>query len=191
MFRCKLCSFRTVALAIAVCLFFTSESQAQRFFYYPLPSGPFGGPFGNPVSGGPFGGYYGGGGYYPGGGYNYPAFSPSYYYSTPSVYSSSTYILPVITSTSTTTTAPTRSPDEKAAIEVKVPADAKVWFDNRETAQKGTDRYFATPALARGKSYVYEVRATWTDGAGNPVSQTRQVTVEPGKWSVVNFTTGS
>jgi len=191
MFRSKLSFLRPAVLAMAAVALFSGESQAQRFIYFGFPSGPFGGPFGSPIGDGPFGG--GGYGYSPGGGYYSPAFSPSSFYSAPSSswYSSSSYFLPVLSSTSMDLTTKSPNTNEKAAIEVKVPANAQVWFDDAKTAQKGTDRYFSTPALPRGKSYVYEVRATWTDGEGRSVEQTKQVTVEPGKWSVVNFLSGS
>jgi uncharacterized protein (TIGR03000 family) len=217
MFRSKLLSTHRAALALAAVFLFAGESQAQRFvsFYVPLGGGgyypyggysPYGGgyyPYGgySPYGGGysPYGGGYSpyGGGYSPyGGGYSpygggYSPYgggyySPSYYYTSPSYmssYTSTSYIVPVLTSTSSSP----RTINEKAAIEVQVPANAQVWFDGTQTAQKGSERYFATPALQRGKNYTYEVRATWTDDKGNAVTQTREVTVEPGKWSVVNF----
>jgi uncharacterized protein (TIGR03000 family) len=197
MFRSKLLSTHRAALALAAVLLFAGESQAQRFVSFYIPFGGGGGyyPYGgySPYGGGyyPYGGYspFGGGyspyagGYYPySGGY----YSPSYYYTSPSFmssYTSTSYIVPVLTSTSSSP----RTLNEKAAIEVQVPANAQVWFDGTLTAQKGSERYFATPALPRGKNYAYEVKATWTDDKGNAVTQTREVTVEPGKWSVVNF----
>jgi len=72
-------------------------------------------------------------------------------------------------------------------VAARVPADAKVWFDGTQTAQKGSERYFATPALERGKSYAYEVRASWTTSEGAAVTRTHEVSVEAGKWSTVSF----
>jgi uncharacterized protein (TIGR03000 family) len=181
MSRSTFLSIKVAALAIAVVLLTTGESQAQRWIYWP-------GGLGNPWGGGyaPYGNY--GTSYYPyGGGYS----SPSYYYTMPSTSStwysqqSNYYMVPVAAYSSAPTY--TQNPNEKAAIEVQVPATAQVWFDGTQTSQKGADRYFATPPLPRGKSYVYEVRATWTDASGAAVSLTREVTVQAGKWSVVNF----
>jgi uncharacterized protein (TIGR03000 family) len=169
-------------LAVAALLLSAGSSQAQRFFTYSIPGDPL-------LNNYRYGGYPSYGGnypaystYYPSGGYS-PGAS---YYPAGSWYSSQTnyYILPVASSA---TPSATRSTNEKAAIEVKVPASAQVWFDGIQTTQKGSDRYFATPALAYGKTYTYEVRATWKDADGNAITQAREVTVEPGKWSIVNF----
>jgi uncharacterized protein (TIGR03000 family) len=193
------------ALAIATLLICAGQSQAQRFFAYTIPgdpllnSYPYGGYY--PSYGGyypSYGGYYPSyGGYYPSYGGYYPSnggyyggnYSPGAYYYPSSMGSLSLsqtnyFILPAASAAAPTAT---RSPNEKAAIEVQVPANAQVWFDGAQTTQKGSERYFATPPLERGKSYTYEVRATWKDSDGNPITQTREVTVEPGKWSIVNF----
>jgi uncharacterized protein (TIGR03000 family) len=115
-----------------------------------------------------------------------------------------TYAAPVtLTAPATTFAAPTPAvstnqsfypPDETAPgqgtpimIQVVLPAaDGQVWFNNAPTKQTGTVRYFATPPLASGKAYTYQIRATWMVN-GQPVSQTRDITVEWGKPSVVNF----
>jgi uncharacterized protein (TIGR03000 family) len=199
--------FKVLALTLLTWLLCAGESQAQRFFAYTIPGdpllnySPYGGYYPsyggyNPSYGGynpSYGGYYpsyGGynpsyGNYYPSGGYYSPG--ASYYPSSMSAlyYSQTNYFVlpPANTSASTAT----RSPNEKAAIEVRVPVNAQVWFDGKQTTQKGSERYFATPPLALGKSYTYEVRATWKNSDGNPITQTREITVEPGKWSIVNF----
>jgi uncharacterized protein (TIGR03000 family) len=80
-----------------------------------------------------------------------------------------------------------RANDNTASIEVLVPADAKLWFDDRLTAESGTDRYFTTPELQPGRTYKYQVRAAWIDDTGRAVTKTRDVTVEAGKKTVVGF----
>jgi uncharacterized protein (TIGR03000 family) len=78
--------------------------------------------------------------------------------------------------------------ENSAGITVVVPANAEIWFDGSKTQQTGPTREFMTPSLTPGKSFTYEVRARWMDGA-NEVDQTRTVTVTPGKTTTVNFTT--
>jgi uncharacterized protein (TIGR03000 family) len=72
--------------------------------------------------------------------------------------------------------APTAAPAE---IELHVPADAEVWFDDTKTTQEGTSRWYVSPPLASGRSYSYEVRVRWME-SGRPVTQTRRVPVRAG-----------
>jgi uncharacterized protein (TIGR03000 family) len=74
-----------------------------------------------------------------------------------------------------------------AAIDIKVPANAKVWFNDKETSQTGSDRHFVTPALEPGKTFTYEVRATWTGSDGQQVTRTREVHVQANQPTMVNF----
>ena len=73
-----------------------------------------------------------------------------------------------------------------ALVEVRLPADADLWFDGHKTAQTGSDRSFRSPALEPGQDYAYDVHARWAAG-GKPVDETRQVTVHAGDHVVVNF----
>jgi uncharacterized protein (TIGR03000 family) len=74
-----------------------------------------------------------------------------------------------------------------ASVEVKVPANAELWFDGQKTNQSGSDRHFVTPALCPGKTFNYEVRATWTDAQGQQVTRTRDVQVQANQSTIVNF----
>ena len=76
--------------------------------------------------------------------------------------------------------------DSTARVEVRVPADARLWFDGQATAQTGADRSFRSPRLEPGQDYVYEVRARW-DADGKPVETTKNVTVHAGDHVVVKF----
>jgi uncharacterized protein (TIGR03000 family) len=76
-----------------------------------------------------------------------------------------------------------------AKIEVRVAPDAELWFDGTKTTQRGPMRSFTTPPLTPGKTFNYEVKATWMVN-GAPVTQTRQVTVEAGKRNTINFLEG-
>lgn len=64
-------------------------------------------------------------------------------------------------------------------VDVKVPADAEVWFDGGKTGQTGSDRVFHSPALRPGVSYMYLVRAKWRED-GREVEQVQTVTVRAG-----------
>jgi uncharacterized protein (TIGR03000 family) len=72
-----------------------------------------------------------------------------------------------------------------ARIEVKVPADARVWFDGAEIDSTGTERSFVTPSLA--KKHTYAVRARWTVN-GSTTTEIRRVTVQAGDHPTVDFT---
>src|SRR5437773_969194 len=76
-----------------------------------------------------------------------------------------------------------------ATIEVRVPPGAIVTFDTYPTLSRGAARTFYTPALARGKTFSYEVVAVWND-KGQPRKLVQQVTVRGGETSVVDFTSG-
>jgi uncharacterized protein (TIGR03000 family) len=136
-------------------------------------------------------GGYGGYGYsgYPG--YGYGGYSPYYsdsqpYYQGP-YYGDGSTMLP---GTGYVASYPPSSELTNAAsIVVLVPSNAEVWFDGTKTSQTGSDRLFTTPSLTPGNTYSYEIRATWTAN-GAPVTQTRQVQVEAGKRSMVNFMEG-
>jgi uncharacterized protein (TIGR03000 family) len=90
-------------------------------------------------------------------------------------------------STNTATASAVRANDNTALIEVRVPAGAKVWFDDHLTVQTGEARYFTTPELQPGRSFKYQVRASWIDDTGLAVTKTREVSVEAGKRTVVGF----
>lgn len=74
------------------------------------------------------------------------------------------------------------------AIRIRVPANAKITFDDTPTVQTGTERYYYSPPLEPGRSFVYRVRAQW-DENGKPVDQTRMVSVRAGDQVNLNFDT--
>jgi uncharacterized protein (TIGR03000 family) len=82
---------------------------------------------------------------------------------------------------------PLRTNDNSAAIQVRVPPDAKLIFNGKETSQTGSQRYFATPPLEPGKTFTYEVEATWQDANGKQVRRTREVHVQANQLAMVNF----
>ena len=64
--------------------------------------------------------------------------------------------------------------------------DAKVWFDDHATKQKGLNRMFRTPMLEPG-THTYHVRAKWKEN-GRDMDETRVVRVRPGQSLTVDFT---
>ncbi len=75
----------------------------------------------------------------------------------------------------------------RSTVHVLLPeSDARVYFDDSPTTETGTDRVFTTPALDPAKSYTYTIRATWTTD-GQPVSRSKEVKIQPGKDTTVDF----
>jgi uncharacterized protein (TIGR03000 family) len=73
-------------------------------------------------------------------------------------------------------------------VNLRVPSDAKIWFDGDQTNQTGTARSFVSPPVAVGREYAYEIRIQWQQD-GKDVTQTRQIKVHAG--DVINLTLGS
>lgn len=68
-----------------------------------------------------------------------------------------------------------------AAIDVRVPAGSQLWFQDRQTRQKGGVRLFESPPLEPGKTYAYKVKAEWTNEDGEKVERTRTIQVRAGQ----------
>jgi uncharacterized protein (TIGR03000 family) len=75
-----------------------------------------------------------------------------------------------------------------AAIEVRVPADAEVFFCGNSTDKTGETRVFSSPLLQPGRSYHYDVKARWMQD-GKPIEKTLSVQVRAGQRSIAAFTT--
>jgi len=135
-------------------------------------------------------------GYWPSFGYGYGS-RPYYYggYGADYYYGPSDYVydVPAYTYTAPTVVVPAEgqqaivNTNTTALLEVKVPASAELWFDGVKTAQTGALRHFETPVLEPGRSFVYDVRARWTDTSGRVVDRTRQVTIRAGARMGVDF----
>src|SRR5688572_3437078 len=52
---------------------------------------------------------------------------------------------------------------QPAVIVVRVPADAVVDVEGVRTKSTGEVRRFTSPPLASGRSYIYRLKATWTE----------------------------
>jgi uncharacterized protein (TIGR03000 family) len=73
-------------------------------------------------------------------------------------------------------------------VNLRVPSDAKVWFDGNQTNQTGAMRNFESPPVPVGRDYVYQLRIQWKQNGKN-VTQTRQINVHAD--DVINLTVGS
>lgn len=203
----------TSALALTALLALPSQSQAQRYGMG-VGGAPRGGVYfgSGPGYYGP-GGNYGSGAYYrPGydGGYNNggfyrgPAYAPNAWNNAGqtwypnSYYNSETYQpAPNYTLSNQPANAsqsyyygpnsPTTSTDPSVAhVRVQVPTAAEVWFDGQATKQQGAERVFVSPSLKSDTAYLYEIQARWMDN-GKPVTSTKSVRVQAGKWATVDF----
>jgi uncharacterized protein (TIGR03000 family) len=143
--------------------------------------------------------------YHPGYSYSYayPTYSYSYSYptsgyypyysysvqprvvSTPLVYNSSDINAPRVANT-TTSSSNYAPADDTAHVNVKVPAGAQLWFNDKQTQQTGTDRTFETPPLKPGQKYTYDVKAQWKEN-GQTMTKTRTISVTAGANVNVDF----
>jgi uncharacterized protein (TIGR03000 family) len=76
--------------------------------------------------------------------------------------------------------------DEPATITVKLPADARLYFDDNPTRQDGATRTFVTPELRPGKEFVYQAKVEYVRD-GRTMTQTKAVTVRAGQTARVEF----
>jgi uncharacterized protein (TIGR03000 family) len=79
------------------------------------------------------------------------------------------------------------APSNIATIEVVVPADANVWFDDNPTVQGGIERRYDSPPLAPGTTYSYVVTAQWRGPDGKDVVRKQSVDVRANESSSVEF----
>jgi uncharacterized protein (TIGR03000 family) len=85
-------------------------------------------------------------------------------------------------------TPPPRPAGNTAGVEVYVPANAEVWFDDLKTKQTGETRSFRSPALEPGRTYLYDVKARWVEN-GEEVVRSKTVRVQAGRTAHVDFIT--
>jgi uncharacterized protein (TIGR03000 family) len=74
----------------------------------------------------------------------------------------------------------------QARIILRVPPDARVFFDNEPTRQMGPQRLFFSPPLQPGTKYFYNVRVTWMEN-GKEVHREKKVNIEPGAMATADF----
>jgi uncharacterized protein (TIGR03000 family) len=74
-----------------------------------------------------------------------------------------------------------------ATLVVKVPEDAKLYFDGQLTQPAGGTRMFATPELQPGRRYQYKVKAV-VERDGRVFSQTKDIAFQAGQRIEVDLT---
>jgi uncharacterized protein (TIGR03000 family) len=148
------------------------------------------------VGGFPYYGYggYGYGGYGYGGGYYDPGYAAP-------VYTYPSYVpvpvevpVPVPSYTPPMTPAQVQTPgtgdrapaDPVAHLQIKLPGDAELWIEGEKTKQSGDTREFTSPELTAGQTFVYEMKARWTEG-GKEVIKTKRIPVQAGSWIGIDF----
>jgi uncharacterized protein (TIGR03000 family) len=71
------------------------------------------------------------------------------------------------------------APETSAVIEVTVPADAKVFVNDKETTSTGNSRSYVSNNLQAGKTYLYNFRVEFSQD-GEPVVKTESVKLAAG-----------
>jgi uncharacterized protein (TIGR03000 family) len=78
----------------------------------------------------------------------------------------------------------------EATLVVHVPGAASVSIDGQPTQQSSSTRFFTSPPLEQGKTYVYKVTAEMNRD-GHTVRDTKNVEVRPGQRTEVTMNFGS
>lgn len=185
-------------LLIAALVFATpGTAQAQRWHgggwggYHGGYYGGYG--WGHPGYGYGWGGYGWGHPYYGGWGYGYyPGYSswnygsPYAYWQTYPSYAAYSYPASSYESFYYSPSASNASGSNVARVLVRVPADARLFFNDQQMTSTGPMREFVTPPLTADKKNAYDIRATWMDN-GREVTQTKTIDVTPGSSVRVEF----
>jgi uncharacterized protein (TIGR03000 family) len=74
-----------------------------------------------------------------------------------------------------------------ATVVVRVPANAELYCDGVKMSLTGTERNFVSPPLPPGRAYPYEIRVRYLGADGKPIEQARQVQVQAGQRTAVDF----
>jgi uncharacterized protein (TIGR03000 family) len=149
---------------------------------------------------GGYGGGYGGGGY---GGYGYGPYNDRgfrdgnpyyggdrYNYDRYPAPDSTVYTPPATPEVSTTQSFYPASSPATARVSVTLPMTGQVTFGSYRTSQSAGPKAYETPALTPGKTYSYDIQATWMEN-GRQVSRTRTVTVHAGEQVTADFSRAS
>jgi uncharacterized protein (TIGR03000 family) len=78
-------------------------------------------------------------------------------------------------------------PADKALLAVRLPALAALTIGDGATKQTGAERTFISPPLTPGKTYYYELKATWEEN-GRRKTVTREVAVSAGRRTLIDLT---
>jgi uncharacterized protein (TIGR03000 family) len=81
-----------------------------------------------------------------------------------------------------------QSPDNAAHLQLLVPENAEVLFGGARTNRTGRTREFVSQPLTPGKRYLYKIAVRYTDTAGKPVNDVRDIYVRANDWFTIDFT---
>ncbi len=76
---------------------------------------------------------------------------------------------------------------QRARMIINLPTDAKLFIDDKLTRSTSERRSFSTPQLNQGDTYYYELRVELVRN-GEPITQTRKVTLKAGDVIKADFT---
>jgi uncharacterized protein (TIGR03000 family) len=82
--------------------------------------------------------------------------------------------------------APAEVAPNACLIDVRLPAEAELWFEGDRVNEAGALRRFVSPALEPGKVCTYAVRARWVQD-GRPIDRVQAVQVQAGGRVTVDF----
>jgi uncharacterized protein (TIGR03000 family) len=74
----------------------------------------------------------------------------------------------------------------RARVIIDLPANAKLYVDDRLSRSTEEQRHFETPELTPGKAYQYDLRVEWTQD-GKPVTETKKIVVRAGQITRASF----
>jgi uncharacterized protein (TIGR03000 family) len=74
-----------------------------------------------------------------------------------------------------------------ALIDVFLPPQATLTFQGLATTEQGGIRVFQSPPLEAGRTYSYDIRATWRTDDGRDVARNKRLTVSAGDHATVDF----
>jgi len=76
-----------------------------------------------------------------------------------------------------------------ARLRIAIPSErADIWIEGEKSEQSRRVQDYASPPLASGKQYYYEVRARWTDASGKQIERTKSFPIVPGQPVFLDFT---
>jgi uncharacterized protein (TIGR03000 family) len=79
---------------------------------------------------------------------------------------------------------------QPALIDVFLPAEASLSFQGIAMTETGSVREFQSPPLVPGRTYTYDLRATWKTEDGREVARSRRLTVRAGDHLEVDLNRG-
>jgi uncharacterized protein (TIGR03000 family) len=78
--------------------------------------------------------------------------------------------------------------DNAVHLQLLVPEEAEVWFAGVKIAREGRIREFVSPPLTPGRVYNYQITVRYTNAAGKPVEDKRDIRVRANDWFSLDFT---